>query len=118
MTTTTSRSPTPLGRSSTATSCSPDRSPTRATTPPSTDWHLSAPDHHALAGELRRLLAAYAEARDLIEIGAYVPGADPLVDRAVALRPGTDAFLRQTVDEVCPADEAFTRLRQLLEETP
>lgn len=80
--------------------------------------NVTRPDHHALAGELRRLLAAYAEARDLIEIGAYVPGADPLVDRAVTLRPGTDAFLRQTVDEVCPADDAFTRLRQLLEETP
>jgi flagellum-specific ATP synthase len=63
-----------------------------------------------VAGELRRLLAAYADARDLIEIGAYVPGTNPVVDRAVATRPRIDSFLRQRVAEPTDAADAFDQL--------
>jgi len=49
--------------------------------------------------QVRELLAAWRDARDLIEIDAYVPGTNPLVDRAVELRPDIDAFLRQPVGE-------------------
>ena len=49
---------------------------------------------------VRELLAAWRDARDLIEIDAYVPGTNPLVDRAVELRPAIDAFLRQPVGEI------------------
>ena len=68
-------------------------------------------DHQqAVAGEVRRLLAAYAEARDLIEIGAYVPGTNPLVDRAVSVRPAIEDFLRQRVGEPTEAADAYIRL--------
>lgn len=67
-----------------------------------------------LARSLRQLLAAHAEARDLIEIGAYVPGSSPLVDRAVMLREPIDDFLRQRVDDHTDADEAFVRLAGVL----
>ena len=40
--------------------------------------------------------------RDLIEIGAYVKGANPLVDRSVQLREPIDHFLRQDVTETTP----------------
>ena len=50
--------------------------------------------------QVRELLAAWRDARDLIEIDAYVPGTNPLVDRAVELRPAIDAFLRQPVGEI------------------
>ena len=53
----------------------------------------------ASGGAVRELLAAWRDARDLIEIDAYVPGTNPLVDRAVLLRPAIDAFLRQPVGE-------------------
>ena len=58
------------------------------------------------ADEVRRLMAAHAEARDLIEIGAYVAGTNPTVDRAIALRPHIDQFLRQQVDDHCDAATA------------
>ena len=76
--------------------------------------NVTTPEQQQLAQELRRLLAAHAEARDLIEIGAYVSGADPLVDRAVALRPETDAFLRQPVADHCDAADAFDHLARIL----
>jgi flagellum-specific ATP synthase len=59
---------------------------------------LSKPRQTAVR-ELRALLAAYREAKDLIEIGAYVPGTNPLVDRAVAQRGAIDAFLQQGLHE-------------------
>jgi len=68
----------------------------------------------AVAGEVRRLLAAYAEARDLIEIGAYVPGTNPLVDRAVSVRPAVEDFLRQRVGEPTEATDAYTRLAAIV----
>jgi flagellum-specific ATP synthase len=66
------------------------------------------------ATELRRLLAAHREARDLIEIGAYVSGTNPLVDRALLLREATDLFLRQDMDDVTPAEQSWAVLQQLV----
>ena len=68
---------------------------------------ISPPEVRAAGAEIRQLLAAWRDARDLIEIDAYVPGTNPTVDRAVALRPEIDAFLRQPASEV--ADLATTR---------
>ena len=58
------------------------------------------------AGGPRELLAAYREKEDLIAIGAYQRGTDPLVDAAIALRPQIERFLRQAVDERTSAADA------------
>jgi flagellum-specific ATP synthase len=71
---------------------------------------VTTSEQRASAGELRALLAAHAEARDLIEIGAYVSGTNPTVDRAVALRPRIDGFLRQGVEEKSSVGLAFDQL--------
>jgi flagellum-specific ATP synthase len=55
---------------------------------------------------LRKLLAAHREKEDLIAIGAYQAGADPVVDEALAKRPAIDAFLQQRVDEPSTLAEA------------
>jgi flagellum-specific ATP synthase len=68
-----------------------------------------------LSGELRQLMAAETEARDLIEIGAYVPGANPVVDRAVRLRDQIRGFLCQDIDEQRSAAESFEQLNRLLQ---
>lgn len=75
---------------------------------------VTTPEQRAASGELRRLLAAEAEAKDLIEIGAYVPGTNKVVDRAVALRDEISGFLCQDVDDKWEAARAFQRLEQLL----
>src|SRR5205085_2580073 len=49
--------------------------------------------------------------RDLIAIGAYERGTDPLTDRAIELRPALEAFLKQSVDEPTSAAEAAEALR-------
>jgi flagellum-specific ATP synthase len=72
------------------------------------------PHQLQLAGTARRLLAAYAGARELIEIGAYSPGADPDVDEALARRPALNAFLQQPVDEVADPAESWAGLEAVL----
>ncbi|HUW88223.1 MAG TPA: FliI/YscN family ATPase [Candidatus Paceibacterota bacterium] len=62
---------------------------------------MVASDEQVRAGGIvRELLAAWRDAKDLIEIGAYVAGTNPVVDRAVALKSTIDAFCRQPMDEV------------------
>jgi flagellum-specific ATP synthase len=68
----------------------------------------------AAATELRRLLAAYRDVRELVEIGAYVPGTNPEADRARALMPAINAFLRQDLDERTTTESAWTALAALL----
>ncbi|WP_448614127.1 FliI/YscN family ATPase [Modestobacter sp. URMC 112] len=66
------------------------------------------------AREARRMLGALRDVRELIEIGAYQAGSDPLVDRARRLAPDIDAFLRQaTADHTSPA-ESWARLHQIV----
>jgi flagellum-specific ATP synthase len=47
------------------------------------------------ARRVRQLMAAYAAAEDLIRVGAYQRGADPLLDRAIAALPEVNKFLQQ-----------------------
>jgi flagellum-specific ATP synthase len=74
---------------------------------------ITTPQQRAAATELRKLLAAHREAKDLIEIGAYVSGTNPLVDRAVALRNEIDGFLQQDVQTTTAAAESWDRLLNL-----
>jgi len=67
---------------------------------------IAAPDVLEGATRLRALMAAYRDKRDLIAIGAYERGSDPLVDRALELKPAIDAFLRQAVDAPSTPEEA------------
>ncbi|MBA2955779.1 FliI/YscN family ATPase [Nocardioides sp. MAH-18] len=66
------------------------------------------------AQRLRRLLAAYRNVKELVEIGAYVAGSDPDADAALALMPAIEAFLQQDMDDVTPAPETWAALHELV----
>ncbi|HUO69132.1 MAG TPA: FliI/YscN family ATPase [Solirubrobacteraceae bacterium] len=74
---------------------------------------LVAPELREAGQRLRAALAAYREKQDLISIGAYKPGTDPVLDAAVALRPRIDGFLRQAVHEGSTTGEADAQLLAL-----
>ena len=76
---------------------------------------ITGPDQQQEATALRILLSAYRDSRELIEIGAYVPGTNADVDRARALWPAIDAFLRQPLAATSTPDEAWASLHTLLE---
>jgi flagellum-specific ATP synthase len=74
---------------------------------------VNSGEKQALAAELRRVLAARKAAQDLIDVGAYKAGSNPLVDAALAREAEIDAFLRQGLGEQTPIAEAWARLDQL-----
>jgi flagellum-specific ATP synthase len=75
---------------------------------------VTSRDQRADTIALRRLLAAHRDIRELVEIGAYVPGTNPDADLARALWPRIEAFLRQDMDERTSAADAWDSLRSLL----
>ena len=76
---------------------------------------VQTPEQTALVQHLRRLMAAWESGRDLVEIGAYEPGANDDLDEYLARRQLIDDFLRQGVDHVEPGAVAWSRLRDVLE---
>jgi len=74
-----------------------------------------APAEREIVKAARQTLSAYANMEELIRIGAYRPGSDPLIDRAIALNPALEEFLGQDKDEATSLDEAFVRLAQILD---
>ncbi|MGL4514216.1 MAG: FliI/YscN family ATPase [Lacipirellulaceae bacterium] len=60
---------------------------------------VAPPEQRTAAQMVRRLIATLAENEDLISIGAYRRGANPVIDAAIEFRGEIEAFLRQSVDE-------------------
>lgn len=67
--------------------------------------------HQQAARDLKAMVARYAQVRELLPLGAYVPGADPLTDRAVERYPQVEAFLCQGTNEAAPFADSVARLQ-------
>src|ERR1700691_3445000 len=67
-------------------------------------------EHMQKAGALRMLLASYARAEYLVRIGAYQRGSDVTLDKALAVLPQVDKFLRQEPDDRAPLASNLERL--------
>jgi type III secretion protein N (ATPase) len=75
-------------------------------------------DHRDAAARLRRAIARWEAASDLVAAGAWVRGADPGLDAAAAVMPEIEAFLRQDGAEVASMEgsrDALLRLAARLE---
>lgn len=70
--------------------------------------------HQRAAQELRRHMATYREASDLINIGAYVAGSNPEIDEAIRRMPAIVEFLKQGLDETAAFDTLVDRMEALL----
>ncbi|WP_295656346.1 FliI/YscN family ATPase [uncultured Nocardioides sp.] len=66
------------------------------------------------ATRMRRLMAAFRDVRELVEIGAYASGADADADAAIAAMPAIDAFLRQDMDDASPLAATWGRLGRVV----
>jgi flagellum-specific ATP synthase len=69
--------------------------------------------HRQQAALIRRLMAVYARSEDLVRIGAYKPGADPELDRALRAREPLRAFLGQGAEERVSFADALRGLAAL-----
>jgi flagellum-specific ATP synthase len=78
---------------------------------------LAGADHQRAAAVVRDAMFAYAQARDLINIGAYVAGSNPQIDRALRLQPFIQQFLRQTPDSPTELSQSVEQLRAIADES-
>jgi flagellum-specific ATP synthase len=77
---------------------------------------VAAPDHREQAALLRKLMAVYARSEDLVRIGAYKPGADLDLDRALRARDAIRSFLTQDAHEHVCFSGSLSGLASLAEE--
>ena len=74
---------------------------------------VSSAENRAIAASLKKVLAARMSAQDLLDVGAYQPGSNPLVDAAVGHQAEIERFLQQDLHDLTPQDEAWARLSRI-----
>ena len=70
--------------------------------------------HKHNAGRLKELLATYRKAEDLINIGAYVTGSNPKIDRAISKIDQINSYLRQDIRENVNFETSLQQLDQIM----
>jgi flagellum-specific ATP synthase len=76
---------------------------------------IISPQHKQLVREGREVLSAYRESADLVEVGAYVAGSNPKVDRALRCMDGLNTVLRQDPEQRFSMSETMSALQQALQ---
>ena len=76
---------------------------------------VSQPDHMEIRDKAVNVLAAYRQVEDMINIGAYVDGSDPDVDRAKRLVPRINQFLRQQISAKMDLSASIAGLKAAVE---
>jgi len=69
------------------------------------------------ARQLRELMSTFNQSRELVNLGAWKPGANPVLDRAVALWPRIQQLLAQRPDEQAGYVDSVTELQRLMGES-
>jgi flagellum-specific ATP synthase len=69
--------------------------------------------HQDFARKIRAILATYAEAEDLIRIGAYVRGSMPALDKAIELREKILPLLKQARNERTPLAQTKEAMQRI-----
>ena len=75
--------------------------------------NIITPEHLELVRHFKQLYSRYQRARDLLAVGAYVPGSDPLLDRAIQLYPRLEGFLQQRITERADYQSCIAGLGEL-----
>jgi flagellum-specific ATP synthase len=63
----------------------------------------------------KQLMSRYQRNRDLISVGAYVPGSDPELDLAIRMHSRMEAFLQQDIHEHADYGSSIAQLHELFE---
>ena len=74
---------------------------------------VSGPSIKKAAGVIRRSMAVYSEAEDLINVGAYHAGSNPAIDDAIVKHQYIEKFLIQEYEDSAPLEETFAMMEEL-----
>lgn len=67
-----------------------------------------------LIREAKKVISTYEDMEELIRLGAYRKGSDPVVDHAISLYPQIETFLAQNKDDHATIAESFEQLAETL----
>ena len=76
---------------------------------------ITTPEQQQLARRLKKLYSRYERSRDLINVGAYAAGTDPLLDEAIRLQGGMETFLQQNIHERADVQASLAELAALFQ---
>ncbi len=79
---------------------------------------VTSPHQYEAARRFKSVFSRYQRNRDLISVGAYVAGADPALDAAIAAFPQMEGFLQQPMDQSSSLQDAEQRIDALLRSIP
>ena len=71
---------------------------------------LISEKHYARVRNFKQLLSSFQRNRDLVSVGAYAKGSDPMLDKAIALWPQLEAFLQQGIFERADWEDSLQAL--------
>ncbi|OCG05390.1 flagellar protein export ATPase FliI [Gilliamella apis] len=75
---------------------------------------LTPPEDEKKSRLFKQLFSSFQRNRDLINVGAYVAGTDPLLDKAISLFPTMQQFLQQGINEHCSYQDAYQQLTNIV----
>jgi flagellum-specific ATP synthase len=75
-------------------------------------------DQKLMSGLLREVLATYADAEDLVNIGAYAKGSNPKIDYALSVIDDLNVYLRQQIEEKADYGHSINDLAKILRKHP
>jgi flagellum-specific ATP synthase len=78
---------------------------------------LIEPEHYKKVQAFKQLLSSYQRNKDLVNVGAYVPGTDPQLDQAITLYPKLTGYLQQGIKENCSFETSCQLLEAIFTET-
>jgi flagellum-specific ATP synthase len=77
--------------------------------------NITSPEHQKLTRKLKQLYSRYERSRDLISVGAYSAGSDPVLDEAIAKQGRIESFLQQDISERAGISESLGQLASLFQ---
>jgi flagellum-specific ATP synthase len=79
--------------------------------------HLISKEHQELAIKVRKLLSTSEDVQEMLQMGAYVRGANPDMDRALGKKEVLEKFLKQESKEMSSSQEILSLLKELTNES-
>lgn len=74
---------------------------------------VSTPEQKEASRKIRESMAAFRRSEDLINLGAYAAGSNPVIDAAIRTRPQLEAFLKQDAGLKVSREETLHSLQHL-----
>jgi flagellum-specific ATP synthase len=78
---------------------------------------ITTPEHMRMTQNFRHIYSRYQQNRDLISVGAYQPGSDSGIDRAIRMHPQMVDFIAQDMNQAVTFDASRSELITVLDDT-